>query len=113
MSETVLGARVPKDLHTRFRTKAARQGQNISDYFRDVIARHLGFSSFENYLHIAEENPDYQNEESPIVDLSEGALAPYPPHSTRVTILRDAPASPLMDLIEHSDLPDGSAGDTE
>jgi hypothetical protein len=42
-----------------------------------------------------------------IADLADGSLTAYPPHSTRVNILRD---SPLMELIEQSDLPE-SVGD--
>lgn len=44
-----------------------------------------------------------------ITDLSDGALTAYPPQNPRVNILRD---SPLMQLIERSDLPE-SVGEGE
>lgn len=38
-----------------------------------------------------------------VTDLSDGALTAYPPHNPRVNLLRD---TPLMQLIERSDLPE-------
>jgi hypothetical protein len=115
MSNTVLGAQVPEAFLRAVRVVVAGRGKNVSDFLREVVARELGFSSFAEAVHFA--NQKYGDKDgqpsTPITDLSEGALAPYPPHSRRVTILRDTPASPLMDLIEQSDLPDGSFSDTE
>lgn len=90
------------DQYEALQKMGGRQGNQIIRDALDIFFAHQ--SSIQQ--------DDRQNAE-PIVDLSEGALTPYPRHSTHVTILRDTPASPLPDLIEQSDLPDGSADDAE
>jgi hypothetical protein len=80
MSSTLLGAQVPEVFLRAVRVVVAERGKNVSDFLREVVSRELGFSSFVEAVHFANQRYGDNNEQTvpPIVDLSEGALTPFP-----------------------------------
>lgn len=52
MNITLLGVKVPESFLREVRVQAAQRGDNVSEFLRKLVARELGFSSFEEGVHI-------------------------------------------------------------